>query len=127
MSSNLISSDFTDLLRKYIEIDNEMKEIRTVVAKLKEEKTKLSKGIQVFMIKKQIDEINLPDSKLSLTKSKTIQPLTKKIMEQRIIEYGEKFLNDPERANHMIEFITSSDFRETIERTGLRRTLKKDK
>ena len=41
MSSNLISSDFTDLLRKYIEIDNEMKEIRTVVAKLKEEKTKL--------------------------------------------------------------------------------------
>jgi hypothetical protein len=127
MSSNLISSDFTDLLRKYIEIDNEMKEIRTVVAKLKEEKTKLSKGIQVFMIKKQIDEINLPDSKLSLTKSKTIQPLTKKIMEQRIIEYGEKFLNDPERANHMIEFITSSDFRQTIERTGLRRTLKKDK
>lgn len=127
MSSNLISSDFTDLLRKYIEIDNEMKEIRTVVAKLKEEKTKLSKGIQVFMIKKQIDEINLPDSKLTLTKSKTIQPLTKKIMEQRIIEYGEKFLNDPERANHMIEFITSSDFRETIERTGLRRTLKKDK
>jgi hypothetical protein len=127
MSSNLISSDFTDLLRKYIEIDNEMKEIRTVVAKLKEEKTKLSKGIQVFMIKKQIDEINLPDSKLTLTKSKTIQPLTKKIMEQRLIEYGEKFLNDPERANHMIEFITSSDFRETIERTGLRRTLKKDK
>lgn len=77
------------------------------------------------MQKKKIDELNLPDSKLSLSVSHSTQPLTKKIMEERLAEYGNKFFQDPQRAKHMIDFITNPDFRETVERTSLKRIFKK--
>ncbi len=126
MSDNLITNEFTDLLRKYIEIDDQLRQGRDMMKKLNTEKKELSDIIQKYMKRKKIDELNLPDSKLSLSVTQSTQPLTKKVMEQRITEYGTKFLRDPQRAKHMIEFITSADFRETVERSNLKRIFKRN-
>lgn len=125
MNNDLITNEFTELIRKYINIDDQLREGRDMMKKLNTEKKELSEIIQHYMQKKKIDELNLPDSKLSLSISQTTQPLTKKIMEERLAEYGNKFLQDPLRAKHMIEFITNADFRETKERVSLKRIIKK--
>lgn len=127
MSNNLITNEFTELIRKYIQIDDQLREGRDMMKKLNSEKKELSEHIQKYMKRKSIDELNLPDSKLTLSVSKSTQPLTKKLMEDRIAEYGNKFLNDPVRAKHLIEYVTSSDFRETTERTSLKRIFNKKK
>lgn len=124
--SDLITNEFTELIRKYIEIDDQLRQGRDMMKKLNTEKKELADVIQKYMKRKKIDELNLPDSKLSLSVTKSTQPLTKKVMEQRIAEYGNKFLNDPQRSKHMIEYVTSSDFRETVERTNLKRIFKKN-
>ena len=126
MSNDLITNEFTDLIRKYIEIDDQLRQGRDMMKKLNTEKKELSDIIQKYMKRKRIDELNLPDSKLSLSVTKSTQPLTKKVMEERIAEYGNKFLNDPQRAKHMIEYVTSSDFRETVERSNLKRIFKRN-
>lgn len=125
--SNIVTNEFTDLLRKYINIDDQLREIRNMTKKLNTEKKQLAENIQKYMKRKRIDELNLPDSKLSLSTSKSTQPLTKKVMETRLTEYGSKFLQDSHRAKHMMEFVTSADFRETVERTSLKRTFSKKK
>lgn len=126
MSNDLITNEFTELIRKYVEIDDQIREGRDMMKKLNSEKKELSEVIQKYMKRKRIDELNLPDSKLSLSVSKSTQPLTKKLMEERIADYGTKFLQDPQRSKHMIEYITNSDFRETVERTSLKRIFKKN-
>ena len=126
MSNDLITNEFTDLIRKYIEIDDQLRQGRDMMKKLNTEKKELSDIIQKYMKRKRIDELNLPDSKLSLSVTKSTQPLTKKVMEERIAEYGNKFLNDQQRAKHMIEYVTSSDFRETVERSNLKRIFKRN-
>ncbi len=126
MSNNLITNEFKDLLQKYIKIDDQLRELRDVNKKLNTDKKELAEEIQKYMIRKHIDELNLPDSKLSLSKTKATQPLTKKVMEERLAQYGQKFLQDPVRSKHMLEFVTSSDFRETVERTSLKRIFKKN-
>ncbi len=123
---DLITNEFTELIRKYIEIDDQLRDGREMMKKLNTEKKELSDMIQKYMKHKRIDELNLPDSKLSLSVSKSTQPLTKKVMEERMAEYGLKFLNDPQRAKHMIEYVTGPDFRETVERTSLKRIFKKN-
>ena len=127
MSNEIVTNEFTDLIRKYITIDDQLRQGREMMSKLNKEKKDLSDHIQKYMKRKKIDELNLPDSKLSLSVTKATQPLTKKIIEQRVAEYGTKFLNDPQRAKHMMEYVTSADFRETVERTNLKRTFPRKK
>lgn len=122
---DIVTTEFTELLRKYISIDDQLREGRELMNKLNTEKRQLSSLVSKFMKQKKIDELNLPDSKLSLSVVKTTRPLTKKIIQQRVQEYGVKFLNDPERAKHMIDYVTSADFRESVERTSLKRFFKK--
>ena len=121
MSNGIVTNEFTDLIRKYITIDDQLRQGREMMKRLNTEKKDLSENIQKYMKRKRIDELNLPDSKLTLSVTKTTQPLTKKIIEQRVAEYGTKFLNDPQRAKHMLEYVTNADFRETIERSSLKR------
>jgi septum formation topological specificity factor MinE len=125
--SNLVTNEFTELIRKYVEIDDQLRQGREMMKKLNTEKKEIADVIQKYMKRKHIDELNLPDSKLSLSVTQSTQPLTKKVMEARIAEYGTKFLNDPNRAKHMIEFVTGADFRETVERTSLKRIFKRNK
>ncbi len=122
---DLVTNEFTELIRKYIDIDDQLREGRDMMKKLNSEKKELSEHIQKYMKRKHIDELNLPDSKLTLSVSKSTQPLTKKLIEERVKEYGNKFLNDPQRAKHMMDYVTSSDFRETVERSSLKRIFKK--
>lgn len=123
---DLVTNEFTQLIRKYIEIDDQLRQGREMMKKLNSEKKELAEKVQTYMKRKRIDELNLPDSKLSLSVTKTTQPLTKKVMEARMAEYGTKFLNDPVRAKHMIEYVTNADFRETVERTNLKRIFKRN-
>ena len=115
-----ISQDFIDTVKKYLEIDDALKEIKEKNKILTQNKKEKEEYILNYL--QSIDEkiIDVPNGKLKKNISKTQGPLKKELIQKTLTE----IVGDSIKANSMTDQIIKS--RPIIERITLKRTRNKN-
>lgn len=114
-----VSPEFINKVKKWVNIDDEIKEVRAKTKALNDEKKQLEEFILEYMV--QIDEpvIGIADGKLRRNVSKTKGPLKKEVIHKALVE----ITGDSNKSAQMTEHIINS--RPTVERINLKRTKKR--
>ena len=111
---------FKEIVKQYILIDNDIKQLETEVKKRKQKKKELSEFILKFMQNHDIEDINSVGGKLKKSISYTKKPLNKSTITQMLKEY---YKND-EQGEKVAKYII--DKRVKHERVRLKRIIKKN-
>ena len=111
-----VSPEFVDNVKKYLSIDDKIKELREQNKKLIQDKKQKEEFILNYL--KQVDEnmIDVPDGKLRRNVSKTQAPLKKETIHKALTD----IMGDSIKALDITDKIIKS--RPTIERVTLKRT-----
>jgi hypothetical protein len=111
-----VSPEFVDNVKKYLSIDDKIKELREQNKKLIQDKKQKEEFILNYL--KQVDEnmIDVPDGKLRRNVSKTQAPLKKETIHKALTD----IMGDSNKALDITDKIIKS--RPTIERVTLKRT-----
>jgi len=111
-----ISKEFVESVKRYLEVDDKLKEIKEKTKNLNTEKKQKEEFILNYL--QTIDEkvIDVADGKLRRNISKTQAPLKKETIQKALID----IVGDANKATAMTEQIIKS--RPTIERVTLKRT-----
>jgi hypothetical protein len=111
-----ISKEFIDAVKKYLDIDDKLREIKEKTKNLNTEKKTKEEYILDYL--QTIDEkvIDVADGKLRRNISKTQAPLKKEIIQKALIE----IVGDTNKATLMTDQIIKS--RPMVERVTLKRT-----
>ncbi len=111
-----ISKEFVDAVKKYLEVDDKLREIKEKTKNLNTEKKNREEYILNYL--QTIDEkvIDVADGKLRRNVSKTQAPLKKETIQKALAE----IVGDANKATAMTEQIIKS--RPTVERVTLKRT-----
>jgi hypothetical protein len=111
-----ISKEFVESVKRYLEVDDKLKEIKEKTKNLNTEKKQKEEFILNYL--QTIDEkvIDVADGKLRRNISKTQAPLKKEIIQKALID----IVGDANKATAITEQIIKS--RPTIERVTLKRT-----
>lgn len=72
-----ITSEFKDMLRKYLDAESEIKEYNLQIKECKQDKTMLEEAIKEHMKRYGINTVNTREAKITLKTSKTVKPLKK--------------------------------------------------
>ena len=111
-----ITEDFKKKVLKWLEIDDQIREIRSKTKELNTEKKQHEEYILSFLEQVGEKELAVSDGKLRRNVSKTKKPLSKDTIQKALTE----LVKDKDKANTMTEHITNS--RPTVERINLKRT-----
>jgi hypothetical protein len=111
-----ISKEFVESVKRYLEVDDKLKEIKEKTKNLNTEKKQREEFILNYL--QTIDEkvIDVADGKLRRNISKTQAPLKKETIQKALID----IIGDSNKATAMTEQIIKS--RPTVERVTLKRT-----
>ena len=111
-----ISKEFVESVKRYLEVDDKIKEIREKTKNLTSEKKQKEEFILNYL--QTIDEkvIDVADGKLRRNISKTQAPLKKETIQKALID----IVGDANKATAITEQIIKS--RPTVERVTLKRT-----
>jgi hypothetical protein len=111
-----VSKEFVISVKKYLEIDDKLKEMRDQLKKFTTEKKQKEEFILEYL--QSLDEkvVDVPDGKLRRNISKTQAPLKKELIQKALTE----IFGDASKATATTEHIIKS--RPTIERVTLKRT-----
>ena len=111
-----ISKEFVESVKRYLEVDDKLKEIKEKTKNLNTEKKQREEFILNYL--QTIDEkvIDVADGKLRRNISKTQAPLKKETIQKALID----IIGDANKATAITEQIIKS--RPTIERVTLKRT-----
>lgn len=111
-----VSPEFVANVKKYLEVDDKLREIREKTKKLTSEKKEKEELILNYL--QNIDEkvVDVHDGKLRRNVSKTQAPLKKETIQKALTE----IVGDASKATAMTEQIIKS--RPTVERVTLKRT-----
>ena len=110
-----VSKELVDNVKKYIEIDNALKEIRAQTKKLNDEKKKNQEFILTYLQKCEEETIDITGGALKRDVKKQLAPLKKENIQSTLT----KIIGDGVKASAMVEEIYKS--RATIEKVSLRR------
>lgn len=116
-----VSAEFVQAVKKYLEVDDKLREIREKTKSLNTEKKQNEEFILSYL--QTLDEkvIDVPNGKLRQNISKTQAPLKKEIIQNALIN----IVGDANKATSITEQIIKS--RPTIERITLKRTRNRNK
>jgi len=111
-----ISKEFVESVKRYLEVDDKLREIKEKTKNLNTEKKQKEEFILNYL--QTIDEkvIDVADGKLRRNISKTQVPLKKETIQKALID----IVGDANKATAMTEQIIKS--RPTVERVTLKRT-----
>jgi hypothetical protein len=111
-----ISKEFVDSVKRYLEVDDKLREIKEKTKDLNTEKKQKEEFILNYL--QTIDEkvIDVADGKLRRNISKTQAPLKKETIQKALID----IVGDANKATAITEQIINS--RPTVERVTLKRT-----
>ncbi len=111
-----VSKEFVEAVKKYLEVDDKLREIKEKTKNLNTEKKTREEFILNYL--QTIDEkvIDVADGKLRRNISKTQAPLKKETIQKALAE----IVGDANKATAMTEQIIKS--RPTVERVTLKRT-----
>jgi len=115
-----VSKELVDTVKKYIEIDNALKEIRTQTKKLNDEKKKNQEFILNYLQKCEEETIDITGGTLKRDVKKQLAPLKKENIQATL----SKIIGDGVKASAMVEEIYKS--RPIVEKVTLRRIRAKD-
>lgn len=116
-----VSAEFVNAVKKYLDVDDKLREIREKTKSLNLEKKEKEEYILNYL--QTLDEkvVDVPNGKLRRNVSKTQAPLKKEIIHKALTE----LVGDSAKASTMTEQIIKS--RPTIERVTLKRTRNRGK
>jgi len=114
-----VSPEFVNTVKKYLEIDDKLKEIRETIKKLTSDKKDKEDFILNYLQSIEESVIDVRDGKLRRNISKTQAPLKKEHIHKTLTD----IVGDSLKAQAMTDQIIKS--RPTVERVTLRRTKNK--
>lgn len=114
-----VSREFVEAVKKYLEADNKLREIREKTKEYNAEKKNREEFILNYLQAVNENVIDISDGKLRRNVSKTQAPLKKETIEKALTE----IVGDANKAIAMTDKIIKS--RPTIERVTLKRTRNK--
>lgn len=109
--------DFKEYVRRYIEIDSWIQKAQEVMREKKKQRDKLSEIITKFMLKYDIEDLKVKQSKLRCTVRQVKQPITQKVIKEKISDY---FKGNDTKTTEIIQKVFEED-RPVKERATLRR------
>ena len=114
-----ISAEFVQAVKKYLEVDDKLREIKDKTKKLNTEKKEKQEFILNYLTSIEESIIDVADGKLKKTITKTQAPLKKELIHKALTD----LTGDSVKAQSMTETIINS--RPTVERVNLKRTKNK--
>jgi hypothetical protein len=113
-----ISNEFVECIKKYVLLDDQIKETTELLKNIRSQKTKLSSYITKYIEQNNIQskDINLSDGKIKYYISKSQSSMSRKYIEERLAIY----FKDIDKARDCTEFLYAN--REYTERGSIRRT-----
>ncbi len=114
-----ISQEFVQAVKKYLEVDDKLREIKDRTKKLNTEKKEKQEYIINYLTSIEESIIDVADGKLKKTITKTQAPLKKELIHKALTD----ITGDSIKAQNMTETIINS--RPTVERVNLKRTKNK--
>ncbi len=111
-----VSAEFVAAVKKYLEVDDKLKEFREKTKTLNLEKKEKEEFILNYLQTLDENVIDVPNGKLRRNISKTQAPLKKEVIQKALTE----LIGDANKAITMTDQIIKS--RPTIERITLKRT-----
>lgn len=116
LPDNISIDDFTNLVQKWIELDNWIKKSQEIAKQKRKQKDKLGEVITHYMTKFNIEDLNTSEGKIRCKVRYVKSGVNQKVVKEKITE----FLKDNEETcNTLITKIF--DEREKIEKVSLRR------
>ena len=121
MENQSFKTQLKQIVKEYLDIDNEIATLQKALKERKDKKEKLSKMILGTMKNKDIQQMNVNNEKLvySVTQYKT--PLTKPYLNNVLTDY----FNNEDKAQNVLEHILGN--RSRVERVKLKRVGDKKK
>ena len=113
--NTITMDDFKQLVKKWFEIDNYMKQAQQVIKDKRKEKLQISQVIMAFMCKYNIEDLNTKEGRIRCKSVQVKTPLNKEFIKQQLIQY----VKEETKREEVIQKIYEE--RETIEKTTLRR------
>ena len=114
-----ISAEFVQAVKKYLEVDDKLREIKDRTKKLNTEKKEKQEYIINYLTSIEESIIDVVDGKLKKTITKSQAPLKKELIHKALTD----ITGDSIKAQSMTETIINS--RPTVERVNLKRTKNK--
>jgi hypothetical protein len=114
-----ISQEFVQAVKKYLEVDDKLREIKDKTKKLNTEKKEKQEYIINYLTSIEESIIDVVDGKLKKTITKSQAPLKKELIHKALTD----ITGDSIKAQSMTETIINS--RPTVERVNLKRTKNK--
>lgn len=112
---------FKEKVKEWIEIDNQIRKLKTYIKEKKKQLDELNQDILDFMGKHKIEDLNTNTGKLKYYVSTTKTPINKKTLESRLCDY----FQNSEQGKNVTSFIY--DKRDIKTSVKLKRTFKKKK
>jgi hypothetical protein len=114
---DLSLDEFRDHVRKYIELDTWIKKAQEVLKDKKKQKDRLSEIITKFMIKYDIEDLNVKSAGKIVCKVRQVKkPVSQKIIKEKISDY---FKNDESQCQSIIKKVFEEQ--PLVEKASLRR------
>jgi len=114
-----ITEKFVSSIKKWVDIDDQVKKLREELKTLTTDKKDIENNILTELDKMEEKVINLKDGKLRKNVSKTQAPLKKDHIHKSIFDY----IKDEKKALEIVDTMMKS--RATVERVNLKRTKNK--
>ena len=116
-----VTNEFKKNVKKWVDIDDSIKELRTKTKELTQEKKDYEQYILNFLESVEESSVGIYDGKLTKSVSQCKAPLKKENIHKALLE----ITGDNNKANTMTEHIIKS--RQTVERINLKRTRNRKK
>jgi|TARA_B100000242_G_C42930844_1_gene431730 hypothetical protein len=100
-------------IKKWVKIDNEIKELKRLQNERKEAQKELSENLMKTMKENDIDMFDLKQGSLHYKQNKIKKPITKKMLQDVLLKY---YNNDLAKATDINEFILNNR-EETVKET----------
>ena len=114
---NITLDEFKQIVKRWLDCDNYIKKAKDAIKEKKTHKEKLGELISKFMCKYNIEDLNTKEGKIRCKTMNVKQPVSHKIIKQKIVEY---FENDTAKQTDIIAKVYDNN-RPTVEKVSLRR------
>lgn len=116
MPENISIEDFSNLVKKWIELDNWIKKSQEIAKQKRKQKDKLSEVITHYMTRYNIEDLNTSEGKIRCKVRYVKSGVNQKVVKEKITEI---FKDDAEQCNALITKIFND--RDKVEKMSLRR------
>lgn len=113
--NELMLEEFKKNVQNWMTYDNQMKRLAAASKQLKQKKNELNEKILDFMSKYNIEDLNTKEGVIRYKKTYIKQPLTQKVIKEKLNDMFKDNETDLERINEIF------NNREKVEKTSLRR------